>query len=613
MAYIIPFILLFIYKMVGKIVIDFTKLKKTKNEIVYGFFTYMGVFFIISGFFALFHVSWMIYYIIMISYNILIIIMIIFYCWKNGLTINFSFQKIGTYISENWIVCFVAMGFTLMYFLSYSGIRLDLGYNHAPAIIDDVVYIARATKNIGAAHIQMIDIQAFSGHSNGANPSSMIAYLELFWAFGSTVFKVDILTFVRTSVAIMTYIIFFATIDELLFATLEKDIYDKKGKFALFGMLSMYLFNNMQFETYKFMYLPWFGNNFSTIIFLPALLLFLLHSLKNRLGLIFMALLVLLSVGYTPVSILYTGIFGIPVTLIWYKYKQYEIKNAKSYMYVGIIISLVFLIVSTLISSFGYAPFQLQNILRKTQTTELAELYFYLNSFKGKAFLIFPGILLYFYRVKNKKINTLEKGIVGFLLIIAFVSLIPVARNIIFNIFSFPYRRLLESILLCLVMYTIVQVVMCFSKINFIKMLCIAFTSIIIAQYSSGIHLIYARNYFSINNLFNTRRTLPITDMLAEYLNTIPGDKYICLVPDRIMAEKNNDFYIDIGIAVSENSTAYLNCSKDFIFAGNGYLVISANAEIEMPEDLIEFASAPIKKLETDDLDLLIYKLDKQE
>jgi|GEM_PF-5583668 len=608
MAYIIPLILVLIYKMLGKVIITITKLTKTKHEVVYGFFAYMSMFFVLSGFFGLLHVSWSLYYISMIIYNIFIIAIIIFCLLKKIITIKFSFKEIGTYISGNWIVYIVTTTFILLYILSYSGIRLNDVYHHAPAIIDDVVYIARATKNIGAEQIQLTSIQAFSGHVD-SNPTSMIAYLEMFWGFGSTLFKVDILSFARTSMSILTYVIVFTTIDELLYVVFEKDIYDKKGKFALIGMLSLYLFNGMQFETYKFMYLPWFGNNFSTILYLPALLLFLLQALKNKVGILFILMLVLISVGFTPVSILYTAVFSIPTILLWFKCKQYEIKHEKMYICLAAMISLIFLLASTLTASFGSAPLQLQNVFKYTETTIFSEVYFYLSSFGEKAFLIFPGLLLFFYRLKNEKVNIIEKTIVIFLAVIAFVSLIPVGRNLMFNLFSFPYRRLLESILLCLVMYTVVQIILCFSKITFVKILIIGFASIIIAHYSSNIYMVGARQYFSVSNLFNTRKTAPITDTLAEYLATIPKDKYVCLMPDRVMSEKNQKFQLDIGIAISENPNAYINCSTDFLLTGNGYLVIAVNASV--PEWLEDFIDEPIKKLSSDDLDLLIYELPK--
>lgn len=523
MVYIGILIIILFFNFFGIALVEHLQLKKMRNPLIYGFFIYISGFFILSGPMVFLHLSWNIYFNVMAVYTFLVLLYIlwIWYSYKI-FSRRINMKKV---LKEKWplyvviiIVVFVYLASTASFFLNWS---------YVPASVDDYIYLSYAAKSIGASEIYRNSTVVLS---EVMGSTSLVAYWELFWAYGSTVLHIPLLDFVHTSLAIVMLTLLPVSIDEVSHLANDWFIPQKIKKYFVFSVLVFYIFGNMQYEFAKYMFLPWFGNVFSTALYIPLLLVFFLQALKHKQMLPVFLSFPIIAIGFSPVSII-TTIFLFPVALFFFlRYKTYAIKYQKM-----LVISCTLLIIGfsalAIVTFSGSDLHKFLILYKETDSTMLAEKFLFSASFKGRVVLILFASAIFLLKYYVVKMQKSEIILLCYVAIIMLLSILPIISNIPFNLFSFPYRRFIESITVFYIIYGLGSSIYFIKKRQFLVFLTII---LLIPLTLNGLLIKEWRPFFSPKLITNSTRVHPLTLELAYYFKNIPMIKQVCFLQDEL-------------------------------------------------------------------------------
>lgn len=616
MGYIVALIILIIGTLLGQLVLHFCQLEKSKHALVYGLFVYFAGFFIVSGPFSFFSLPWNWYFVTMTLYHVVLLGFFLYGYMKKIIRFNFSFEHLIEYLRANWFVIGMIVLFTVLNFASYNAWRFSGNYSQAEAIVDDFIYLSRAAKNIGHT-IYPMGIDVSSGVQTTPELLLLVSFLELFWGYMSQLFQIDLVVFTRTTMSIVMYVWIFYAFDEMLYVMFDKKKYQLfKYTILAFGLL--YYVNNMQSEVYKFMYLPWFGSVFSTILYIPLLLLFFFQSLAHKKSLVLLFLLPFISVGFSPVNILYTAILFFPIMMLWYKNKAYESNDAKQLLYVSFGLFSLFLFVS-IMDNFSKFSENFLMLINYSDLTRYSEMAFFKSAFVDRLMFIIPGLAIFFYRVSLNKVRPIEKWMMFFVCSILLISLMPRMNVALFNLFSFPYRRFWDSLLIGLVFYSWAMILLVLGKLTLVRFVGTLFAFSLVFYQVPGFYFLSNYQFFSIENIFKEKRLPEASEELAIFFKQSQQQVNVCLAqdplqaslndprnPQRIVMSNDGTYSIDLGSGIATLPNVYAFCQQAPDNMAVQYYVVT-NSETIYREIGAEHLRL-VKEIVTDELTLEIYQ-----
>jgi len=553
MGYVVALLIASLGVLLGKVIVSFLQLENSKHAIVYGLFGYFSGFFILSGPFTFLHLHWHLYFFVMSLYHIALISLIIAAIYKKRIQVDISCNGFLQYVKDNYLVLALIGCFTFMSFASNNTLA-------GGATGDDIVYLSWAAKNINNT-IYPPSINLLDAKPGNGDLLTLLSFLQLFWAYMQQAFNVDLVVFVRTSMAIVTYIWFFCTIDEVIFVFTNKRQY-ARFKYVILVALLLYYVNGMQSEVYKFMYNPWFGNVFSLMMHLPLLLLFFKQSLTNKKALYFVVLLPLMSAGFSPVSILHTGLTLFPLALLWAKYKVYPVRHERKILYISFVGSLVFLAVSAFPTARQFVHFIL-NPAARYDILLSTEMFFFRTAFAERLMFIVPGIAIFFYRLARKEVSVLEKQLALFGLAILLIAIVPRVDQLLFVAFAFPFRRVLDSYMLAFVFYSGAMLLLCVRRVKLPQLVGLVVFCSFLFHVGPGFYFqsSFFKNQFNLNNVLREKRFDPAITELAEFFESQASERTdVCTYEERELLGFDGVQRIDLVLAVAPVKNVYFNC-----------------------------------------------------
>jgi hypothetical protein len=553
MGYVVALLIVCLGVLLGKVIISCLNLEKSKHPLVYGLFAYFSGFFVLSGPFTFLHLHWNLYFFVQSCYHLALIGLIIFAFYRKKITLELSLHALTQYVRDNYLIIILALFFTFMSFASNNTLV-------GGATGDDIVYLSWAANNIGNTiyppGIDLIDGKAASGDLLG-----LLSFLQLYWAYIQQALGVDLVVFVRTSMSIVTYIWFFCTIDEVIFVFTDKRQY-ARFKYTMLVAGLFYYAEGLQSEIYKFMYNPWFGNTFSLMLHVPFALLFFWHSLRNKKALYLVGLLPFVSAGFSPVSILYTGLTFFPLALLWTKYKTYTIRHERKILYMSLLCSLLFLAVSMFPNARRFAQFILNRDTR-AGIIQLSEMWLFRTALNQRLLYIIPGLTIFFYRLGRKEVRRIEQAFVLFPLAIIMLSCVPQLDKLLFVAFSFPLRRMLDTYMTAFVFYSGAMILASFRHVKWPYFLLAFVLCSFAIQVGPGFYFAgpLFKTQFNLNNVLREKRLDPALAELEEFLMVNATEKTnVCTFETREWPSITGDERIDIIIAIAPVTNAYFNC-----------------------------------------------------
>jgi len=600
MGYITGFLLLGIATLLGKAVVAFLNLKKTKHTLVYGFFTYFSGFFILSGPFTFLHLHWNLYFVVMTGYNI-VVLWFIFYVWsKKKMTIDWRGKTLIQYVKDNYLPLLMVVFFMLMNVASNNVVA-------GGAVGDDVYYLSWAAKNIGHT-IRPLSVNLVTGEASGMDFQALISFLELFWAYMHKALAIDLVLFVRTTMSIVTYVWFFFAVDEVLYVMLQRQHYER-FKYTILTAGLLYYVSGMQSEVYKFMYNPWFGNVFSLMIYTPLLLLFFFQSLTHKKALYLLLLLPLTSSGFSPVSLLHVGLSAFVFTCLWYQHKTYRMRYEKQVLALSFFVSCLFLFVSS-VPNWSDIVLVLQEPAQRASILDVAEFVYFKEAFVDRLLFLLVGVLIFFYRLARKEVTKLEAKLFLFFFLLLFVALLPGIDKALFVAFSFPYRRVLDSYMLVLVFYSGAMLLTAVREVSWRQLLGIFAVCSFMFYQTSGFYFVddvLFKQHFNPRHVLKEKRLAPVVSKLEAFLLVAVGEKTnVCTFDGREVPYNNGKYRIDLGLAIAPVPNAYFSCaqpqnSNEQLY----YVVVNKNDLVaNVGATHVEFVTA----IATDDLTLEVYR-----
>lgn len=438
-------ILLLLYFVLFGIALTKMLKQKVKHPVVYGFFAYFTVIFCISGGATFLKLNWNFYFMCVTFFTIAIGVLNIytlFKMWKNEQSKDICYlEKIKKNLRDNfpaYIVLFFAIS---IFLLSTASIYLNWAY--VPATVDDMVYLSIAQKAIGANQLNALS-SLHMNQSGGA--TQLVSFWELFWAYGASLFRLPLLTFVHTNIAILSFQLFVFLLDEVAYQMMGKQ---KNAKYLVLGMLFLYIFPYFIYEFNKFLYIPWFGNGIVLSLYIPYLLLFYALSLKNKKCIILYCLVPIIFIGISSISIIFTLFLFVPVTLSLLRFKAYTFqKKITNKIIIGYAIFFSFLcfIFATILSPMNLLDGVLKNVFSKEylMNKQINEHFIYVDEFSYLLpFVVLGAVCItYFFRKEKSKFL-----LFSLLFLIIEMTIFPDLYVILFNLFSFPFRRFAVAVL----------------------------------------------------------------------------------------------------------------------------------------------------------------------
>lgn len=575
----IAFIFLLLFHVFGKVIITLLNIEDARYPFVYGFIFYIGIFYIFTAPQVFLHVSWMFYFWSMVFVNCLLLFMACYAVIKNRIKL-FSRDIIFSQKLFNFIpVIIVVSAFLVIWFFSTGTYFFRVEF--APASSDNFVYLARAIKSIGTDAIFNFPtgVTTVGGQRDVL---LYVSYWELLWGFFSEVLPITLLEFVHIVLPLILYPIIVCAIDEFLHK-LFPDRVTKSRKYAIFVMLLLVIINGLQLEFVKFLFYPWYGNVFSTMLYIPYFTILASAVLKgNKKMYIPLLLFPFVATGFTAVTLVYTAFaYAVFAYVYWRSHEKNSLQ--KLFFFSLILISIIFGSVA-IIDSVTRDGFSIATIFKFSEHTALAEKEFFRISRGYYLFFIATAMIFLLNNSFRRKENYFEKALIGGSLFFIVLSSLPFFGNMIFNLFGFPYRRLLESLMFFIMMYSgLCLVLMKNQKLKHVCIYCMAALAILVNTH--GLFLEIWRPFFGKNPLENTSRVATVSLHLAEEIAKDNQKKGVCFIPNKTIETKNRDIYVDFSMALmGTDKNAFLSdCmnDKDINLEKTDYIVTGSSEEAE--------------------------------
>lgn len=612
MIFIYLIFFLVIMHVLGKQFTARMKLAEVKHPLVYGTVLYIGLGYAITFLLSVLHVSWNIFYMSLMAYNIAIIGVLIYFLFFATPKIQFelSFTKVKETLKNNWVVYTVIVAFVLLYFMSGNGTF----YKHngeSLAGIDDYVYSMVSMKNVGVDHLLTsrngVDFSIF-------NTSSI-------WnGFYAEILHQDIFLFTRVFLSILTYILVFFGIDEVLHL-FYKEKYDKV-KYAMLSLFLMYLPLGYASEVSKFMFYPWFGNVQVTMFMIPMLLILLYHVQYRFSMFYYYVIVAVYFFGNSLGGILYL-VVGTPI-LLWGWY----IKGSSMPRFIklsrrnfALLFSLLTILLLMMYMFVNIKTFNIP-VLRSYKhlgfVTEQSELSYSLAILRNKAIFMSIGIYIYLYRLFQKKTSKIENIFMGSLISAFVISIFPGTSNLFHNLLQFALRRFLESVSWVIIVYGFIHLYMNIKRHVLIKVVMLNILGVLILKQTIAFYIQVQKSSFSISNIQQVRKLSPTAEKVYHFFAEMKEDTYVCLVTSSALyltdqsfnKETSENEYIYYSLAVSGTKNAHIVGCKE----GNSkvnYLIVPLYLKEKYQTELNLSDSQIVQQYngEAHDTSIIIYKV----
>lgn len=613
MIYISAIILLVLFYITGECVVDKLSIPENarKHSLVFGFIFYMSFFFALTAVMLIINVSWGIYFTVMTLYSLGVIIYASVDYIKNKRYKNIDIKQ---WLMGSWPALLVIIAITVSYLFTVTSQFII--QSHALSVgIDNHVYMSKALQGVNQAKIfqNQHDTVFFGGEASIVN---LVGFWEYFWAYGASVFGQNVLSFAHTTIPFIIYTVVVLGIDEVFFLLSKKA--DKKlrsaFKYGVLMLLPLLIIEGYARETIKFFFFPWFGNVTVTMLYLPIMIIFFYHAMRDERWILFLFFLPFVFTGFNPTSMIMTWFYYPIFLFVWYNFKQYKSKHEKFILYSFIGLIVLFLFASLIQGRYSHYWYKIPDIFVKGNEWNDTELAIFIDALQSRMPFVIVALLTYAYRIAKKKSGSMEQFLMGGMFALLVLSCFPYLRIIPFNLFNFSYTRLMNVITMSMYFYSCLSLIMLLkmlpSKVVWLMVLSI---SLLLSIGRPIIQLEWI-DVFDTNALFNQERVNKSALGIANSLKEIDGIKNVCIYPDTLAQDRIYETrYTDLTMVMMGTDTdSYLTgCFNDSM---TGFIETNANYIISWDEDKqfdtyikdnLEFVTA----FDDESLSLKLYKI----
>lgn len=607
-------IFLSIMHIIGKLFIQCMNLHDYKHPMVYGIILYTGISFIIVLFLSVLHVSWNAFYAVLLLYNITVLCLIgfSFFKLKDKLILKMTKETVLKMVKDNWFIYCMILAFFLLYLTSANGITYRINAESL-AGIDDQVYSMIAMKNVGVNHILT--------NRNGIS-FDVLSAGSLWNGYWVELLQTDIFTFTRIFLSFTTYVMFFFSIDEVLYLFFKKEY--NRVKFVPIVMFLMFLPLGYASEVSKFMLYPWFGNVQTTMILIPVFFIILFH-LRYKFSMVyFLIVACAYFFGNSIGAIIYIALMLPILAADWYMVGNSNIRkikiSRKTVLVAVISISLTLLILYayTIIKKANISIFHLHQNLG--EVTNQSEFIYSRAILRNKSLFMTLGLGLYGYRLLKKEASISENIIIGTLSTIFLFSIAPITGGILHNSLQFGLRRFLESVSWVIICYGVIQIYRHISKAVCLKIALIN-TVIVMILSKTITFYIEAQSYsFSTQNMKYMKKLSPVSENVFHYFNNKSKETHVCLMTKSglYLTEKTNQTklveneYVAYNVLISATKNTFVescveaNSKVEYLIVP-GYAQKKYEQELHLTDQQIE--KEFLAQSGSDDVTIIVYRV----
>ena len=600
---------------VGKAVVAFLQLKQVRHESVYGVFVYILGFFILSFLAIITGQSWALFYVIVLLYTFGLFGVALFYNLrgKRPLPIKWSriLDKVWNNLLMNWHIYLLTTIFTILCltsattnYFSYSA------FSDMIASTDEYYYLGKTTEFMQADSVNLIFRNVVSGQDGSFDIQMFNAYYEMFWSFLTQVTGLNLLTITHSVLPGLIYFIFFLLLDELLYVLAGKKY--MQIRYSLFVLLLLYLSAGMQLEYAKLMYLPWYGNVITTFMFIPFALLFTYQALDNRKLLVFVMTLPFVMTGFNLGAVAATLFIYPIVTLFWWKNRTEKRQNDRLIVLALHAIVLLFLC-ATLLQFYLVLGEETPSIDLIRSMAVQAEYYYLRDVLRGRLFLMLPGLIGISYKLLFKKANAVERYVIVYTIIVLFILMVRPIGELVSGLAGFGLRRILESSILCLILYSIITLLSIFPIKKWETKILLPIIVALVTVFNYGSYITNKTYIFQAEHLQNLERLHPVAKDFYDFLQSDEEVRRFCKETLWMPVEEDSNafdeaIFVDFQTIVgADKESKSVDCSTG-VLADTAIFYLVATDDLVQQQYLASQGARVVRTFESSELTVLLYE-----
>lgn len=530
--------------------IELLSKKTIPHKIVVGFFTYFALYGCITIPLGILHVSWGIFFWILTFFHLLLLGVIAILIYSRKIFPKFSVLAVIEYIKKYWPVILIISVYMVIYLMSDYSIYTNI---YRGAFWDHSYYAAKANEAINSSAILSINPKYGVFESNISVFVNSTVTWELFWSYLSALTGLTANQISKLVLPIYVYIVIFMSID-----TFFGEFQTRKGKhfnrsyLVLFWCFVIYTAANdlLQDEVSKFMYFPWFGNVFVTILFLFTTIYLLKKALTNKLYFILLFVQVIFYQIFSLGGLMYAALVYPALLIYWFIKKTYTFKYER--LLLGLLLG-IFCVLNIVYI------FSQKSVVWVEQERWLSYFQIILPLF------VFSGVGVALLFI-NKGVSHFEKFVLILVMIAIALLVLEPSSRIIFSEYKFALHRFAMSLMIFFLMYGasgyFVQNTKKYLIIGLIPLL-------LVTQKNYDFFIVKNRDALRPQNLMNIRRESNEVIQVADFLNQKAKEKgkpvYYCAYGsdayayhDKRFKTKYYDTYADVGsMVITETKNVY--------------------------------------------------------
>lgn len=201
-----------------------------------------------------------------------------------------------------------------------------------------------------------------------------------------------------------------------------------------------------------------------------------------------------------------------------------------------------------------------------TNVNPISEMTGIISSLSLRLPIIAIGLMLFYLGCLNNKVTKIEKVIIIPIFLVLLLVTLPISSVFLFNILGFPLRRLTESLILYMFIYSCYKIIIALDY-KAARLMLATFVYIAFLYPVNGIFFLKNANFYRIENIVNQNRVPDLAKKLEEYLvvNQIEG-KSICIYNGYGSAIETDMGFVELAYPVLlsfRTNSIYLWCNEE--------------------------------------------------
>lgn len=403
------------YNLLGLFIYDMfnIKINSLSKRLIMGFLTLKAIQWLIGFPSQVFHLSWNIYFYVMLLVYVCLFAYLIFR-YKSLFSKVSLYDTVKDFTSNYWFIMLMTVSFSLW---SMSSQLPYLLMNY-----DDHYYLGAMIQQIGSDSLATVNY--FNGSSMIIGLSRLINTFEIDYGFWSSLFRFDVIFFARAVMVAHNYLILFLSFHAFsgCFRLIKENRFVQYTvlPFVIFMIPAGYLNMNFEIDLYDGWQLNtavWYGGSLVRLTSLPVCFMFLKEWIdNNKIKGIF--LLPIPYIAYLSMSSIFLpfAIISLAAGILYYLFHIYESHKTRKVLFECLVVVIIGVI------GIKIGP-KLLELIRPSLTNtynNLGPLWQQVNHFTNKNVFFFVLTLITFLFYKNIKRTDLFKTII----IICFVAIL---------------------------------------------------------------------------------------------------------------------------------------------------------------------------------------------